>query len=34
MNYNIQDVINFMKNEATNRQHFMLAAHIDNVRNN
>lgn len=28
MNYNIQDVINFMKNEAMNRQHFMLAAHI------
>lgn len=28
MNYNIQDVINFMKNEAMNRQHFMLATHI------
>ncbi len=28
MNYNIQDVINFMKSEAMNRQHFMLAAHI------
>ena len=28
MNYNIQDVINFMKNEAMYRQHFMLAAHI------
>ena len=28
MNYNIQDVINFMKNEAMIRQKFMLAAHI------
>ena len=28
MNYNIQDVINFMKDEAMSRQHFMLAAHI------
>ncbi len=28
MNYNIQDVINFMKNEAMNKQQFMLAAHI------
>ena len=28
MNYNIQDVIDFMKNEAMNKQQFMLAAHI------
>ncbi len=28
MNYNIQDVINFMKNEALYRQQFMLSAHI------